>query len=158
VRHKEANKPVHRPFLRKIHFGDDEVWTYRVTSMFVLIREPDPTKLHRVSLMDLTGMWPHDIERGMWKKWWKGIGPGQIRTHIELHLRGDVSIALPATVVLDDPPPGNTRRWHLRYECSLHGRTQRGVTPEEAAAQLKTPLTLLNLCGTCRRISLRKAA
>jgi hypothetical protein len=87
MRKAHAGKAIPRPFRRRIHL-EGEVWTYQVTSRLVLVREPDPSLLHEVLLSEVVGMSPSDIERGIWKKTWAGVGPGEVRAYITRHLRG----------------------------------------------------------------------
>lgn len=165
MRQKDQGKAVARSFDRKIHFGDDEVWSYRVSSMFVLVREPDPSRLHRISVCDVTGMSFSDIERGCWKRWWKGIGPGEIRAYIEGHLRGQDGVTVPETMFVegrlldrvnrtgassDDWVPGALeRRWHTSPQCSLAFKA-REAPAAQASLALGAPVSRANLCGLCR--------
>lgn len=78
----------HRPYKRKVHFPNGEVWSYRIGFSMCSIRSPDHRQTHKVTLTQITGMLPDDIERGVWKGWWKGVGPQQVKDYIEKHLRG----------------------------------------------------------------------
>lgn len=165
MRQKEQGKPRALPFDRKIHFGANEVWTYRVSSMFVLVREPDPSKLHQVSVCDVTGMSFNDIERGCWKRWWKGIGPGEVRAYIEGHLRGQEGVLLPETMFVEgrlfdrvnpttassvDWVPGALeRRWHTSPQCHLAFKA-REAAAAQASLALGAPITRATMCGLCR--------
>lgn len=70
-----------KPFSRKIHLPTG-IWTYRITSGNVLIRNPDCTKTHEACLTKITGMSWDTIERGIWKGWFK-IVPSQVKKYIE---------------------------------------------------------------------------
>ena len=159
------------PFRRRLHFSEEEVWTYRIGGHLVLIRTPDLETTFHVPLTQITGMTPDDLERGEWKGWWKGVGPQEVKDYIQHHLRPAPEIELPPRVIVR-VSPWRTRgqTWHLRRECHfLPQKTEhilfnawkqvRTLSPEEAAERLGEPLTRRNLCGVCmHRVHVKKEA
>lgn len=168
-RKKKKRRPP-QPFRRKLHFSEEEVWTYRVAGGDVLIRTPDLSETFRIDFAQITGMLWEDMERGQWKGWWKGIRPQEIKDYIQHHLRPDPAIELPPRIFVRLPPWGRGDLWHLRRECYfLPQKTEnpvfqawrqvRGLDPEEAAERLGEPLTRRNLCGLCmHRVHVKKEA
>lgn len=77
---------------RKLHFGEDEIWTYRITGSYVLVREPE-RKCHKVDLptfLEQVGQpgWTWDLlERAEWKGYLPPIGPGDVKRYVEKNLR-----------------------------------------------------------------------
>jgi len=159
-RRKKKRQPP-EPFRRKLHFLEDEVWSYRVGGSFVWIRTPDLKTTFEIPFTQITGMSWDDMERGQWKRWWDGIGPQQIKDYVEHHLRPDPAIELPPRVFVRLPPWGTRgETWHLRRECHFlpqetenplfqAWRQVKAVSPEEAAEHFGEPLTRRNLCGLC---------
>lgn len=75
-----------RPLHHKIHLGND-VWTYKVSAMNVKIRWPDCSQDRVVTLEDILGMSPDEIERAQWKKNnYANVTPGIVRDYIKDHL------------------------------------------------------------------------
>ncbi len=84
---KDQRKRPSRHFKRKVHFGPDEIWSYRIGQMMVKIRTPKGTTTTTVLLSTLTGMSEEDLERGLWKKTWRGVGPQEIKNYIAKYIR-----------------------------------------------------------------------
>lgn len=67
---------------------DGQEWQFKIGQTSANIKDPDGRGT-TVSLSDLTGLTPHLIERGRWKKTQDGmVTPGHVRAYIEAHLRG----------------------------------------------------------------------
>jgi hypothetical protein len=149
---KTAKLDKVKPFKRLVHFVEGDVWSYQGGNSVVLIRTPDLTVTHTIPTPEIVGMSYHEIERGMWKRWFHGIGPGDVKAYIAGHLRGSDAMGLPTEVFLDVNPTWKSERWHLFESCALHGMHSTSFPPETAAQQLGAPLTRKNLCGACRML------
>jgi hypothetical protein len=73
-----------KPGFRKLVLASG-VWCYRVGKGFIAIFSPTGQK-YVTNQSEVSGMSWSDLERGYWKKWFKGIGPGMIRQWIETHV------------------------------------------------------------------------
>lgn len=75
--HKKAE-----PYRSKIHL-ESGVWTYRVTSQSVSIREPSLCETHRVPLTAMLDMSWDEIDRAKWKGGPSiGVTPSMVKTWI----------------------------------------------------------------------------
>jgi hypothetical protein len=83
---KQKKKRPGTPFNRKIHFADEETWSYSISSFGVQIRSPKG-ETTKVSMPDFTGWNWDEIERAHWKKYWLKIGPKDIKDYITKNLR-----------------------------------------------------------------------
>lgn len=146
---RKTEKPQRaRPLKRLLHFGD-EVWSYQVASGVVLIRLPDLSMTFTICLPEIVGMSYETIEKGLWKRWWHGVGPGEVKAYIDGHLRGP-DIVVPDTVYLPVSPHWEPERWHLFSSCSLLFRLAQPFARDAAQETLGFKLTQRNLCGACR--------
>lgn len=83
----QRKNPRRRPYKRKLHFSEHEVWSYRFANGVVAIRTPDLRTTHQIPVPKISGMSWDDMERGIWKQWWTGVGPQKIKDYIDEHLR-----------------------------------------------------------------------
>jgi len=145
-----------RPYSRKIHFPDGEVWSYRFTGSVVAIRTPDCETTHQVPLPEISGMSWDLMERGRWKQWWKGVGPGALKEYILFHLRPDPrEVRIPGVAFMH---PRFFGRWHYFRDCPVLPHRKHGqkydpaqVPDDDLEHRLGEKPTLRNLCGTCMR-------
>ncbi len=70
-----------RSGFRKIHLGE-KVWQYKVGRGYVNIYDPQNHR-HNVRTSDITGETSDEIERGIFKGYWKGVRPSQIKQWIK---------------------------------------------------------------------------
>jgi hypothetical protein len=61
---------------------DSGTWLYKVGKGHIAIISPTGQK-HLTDQSKVTGMSWDTLERGYWKKWFTGIGPGMLREWIE---------------------------------------------------------------------------
>lgn len=141
-----------KPLPRKIHFSEQEVWSYRV-GWFILIREPDNEKTHRIGIVDFVG-YDVDEEDGSYD-----VMPSDIRRYIANVLKATTPFPIPNVVYQRTPYEvwGTWKgplphRWHLFATCAM--QTSAGANfpapRREAEAYFEEALTLGNLCGACR--------
>lgn len=76
---------------RKIHFNNEEIWEYRITKSWVLIKDPNE-KREAVSMPEFLKFfgynWDWDtIERSRYKGYWLEIEPSDIKLFIEDRFR-----------------------------------------------------------------------
>jgi hypothetical protein len=83
---KQKKKRPAAPLKRKIHFPDEEVWSYSIHNHGLSIRSPEG-KTTKVSMADFSGWTPAELERGSRKGYWPEIGPLQVKDYINKHLR-----------------------------------------------------------------------
>jgi hypothetical protein len=139
-----------RPFKRLLHFAEGDVWSYQVASGAVLIRTPDLAVTHSIPLPEVVGMTYDEIEKGCWKKWWAGVGPGDVKAYVVGHLRGPETLELPPGVFMTVNKYWEPERWHLFETCGLLYRCGQPSSVADAEQRLGTKLTRKNLCGACR--------
>jgi hypothetical protein len=84
---KQKKKRPAAPLKRKLHFPDDEIWSYAISGHGLRIRSPEG-KTTKVSMSDFTGWTPAQLERASWKKYWPEIGPQDVKDYITKNLRG----------------------------------------------------------------------
>lgn len=75
-----------KPLSRKIHLGD-KVWSYRITGMFILVRNPENTETTKISLSEFTGLSWDVLERRDYKSDGTAIAPRHIKAFIENGLK-----------------------------------------------------------------------
>jgi len=150
-----------KPYKRRLHFPDGEVWSYRFTNGVVAIRTPDCETTHGVPLPEISGMSWDDMERGEWKGWWAGVGPQRVKDYVQFHLRPDPDSFPVPPMMFMHPRFGD--RWHLFNDCHFlpHRHTGQKYDPrrmlkEESEERLGEKPTLLNLCGVCMRRQMRQ--
>ncbi len=69
---------------------DSGTWQYRIGSGDIVIFSPNDSR-YLTNQSEVTGMSWDNLERGYWKGWFKGIGPGDIRKWIEEHILGSTT-------------------------------------------------------------------
>lgn len=84
-RKKQRRSP--RPLKRLIHIGD-QVWSYRISGLAVIIRWPDNLTHTRVLLDEFTGLSWNSLERMEWKGNGVQIGPFDVKKHIQEKILG----------------------------------------------------------------------
>lgn len=70
---------------RKIHFENDEVWTYKPGETHVLIRDP-LRKTNCIPYTDLLGLSWDAVEKGIHKRWLQ-VTPQIVKDYIAENLR-----------------------------------------------------------------------
>ena len=66
--------------MRKIHINGDE-YSYKIGKQFIQIFPPSGIKII-INQSEVSGMTWVGLERGYWKKWFKGITPKMIKEYI----------------------------------------------------------------------------
>lgn len=70
---------------RLIHFEKD-VWIYRVGNQYVKIRSPY-NKSFSIGIDTILGICPDDFERAIWKGYYTGVKPSDVKKYIENNLK-----------------------------------------------------------------------
>ena len=60
---------------------NDEIWKFHIGRTKIFLLSPNNVKYIRTQ-SQITGMNWDSLERGYWKKWFKGIGPKMIQEYI----------------------------------------------------------------------------
>jgi hypothetical protein len=88
---RTKKKPL-QPLKRKIHFADNEVWTYELGSSGVKIRTPDCKETYFVQLNKLIGLSWDAIERAHWHgSDSANATPSDVSRYILEHLKAKVN-------------------------------------------------------------------
>lgn len=83
---RQKKRKLAKPLKRKIHFPNDEVWSYAISNHGVRIRSPEG-KTTRLSMVQFMGCTPENVGEALWKNSVKQIKPSHIKNYIEKHLR-----------------------------------------------------------------------
>jgi len=67
-------------------------WRYRVGKYYCVAKAEDTGEGRKISLADLTGMTPADVERGQWKRWFH-VTPKQVADWLSRHNAGVTGLA-----------------------------------------------------------------
>lgn len=78
-----------KPYKRKIHFSNEEVWTYQLNEFTTAIKDPN-LKKYIVSSWKIAGyVSTHDYEHDCYKKTVQ-ITPSMVKNYIQKHFKSNV--------------------------------------------------------------------